>query len=63
MGRKSLDTDTTGTTAKLEVRVPDSLRADVQRVLADKETQSEFVRAAMTREVNRREKRTAGRTA
>jgi hypothetical protein len=60
MARPKLGADATdGVTAKMEVRVPASLRDAAEATLdvAKKETLSAFVREAMEREVKRRSKR------
>jgi DNA-binding CsgD family transcriptional regulator len=55
-GRVSLDGPGHGQTAKMEVRVPAELRAAASESLKEKETLSDFVRAAMQREIQRRSK-------
>ena len=58
MPRPTLGADATeGTTAKMEVRVPATLRAAAAETLREKETLSAFVREAMEREVKLRTKR------
>lgn len=57
MPRKPLDSESQGTTAKMEVRVPESVRDAIRDVLEPQETQSQFVRLAIDREVKRRQRR------